>query len=458
MDVINSGTNDARTMFKISLSVDIVTAASALAAAVSRAVTPPTYLVYEKEGEVFFACGVRAELKLNRDGIVIKTSKREWTTRLDGNPVGQIQQALAFLREDEGLNDSERPVFGWAAFELSYLLQGLPIPEDAGTLLYLFLPHNEVNFKPGIAELRLAENGLANLWEQALLTASPLNRNDRITVDEVNDTDGYVDAAAKAIKAIQQGQLSKVILSRKIVLKEEVDLIATYQILRRNNTPARSFLFSAGGMAAAGVSPEAILEVFSDGSILTRPLAGTRAFTGRHSIDSELRDDLLSDAKEIYEHALSVKLAQDQIAHVSAPGDVAIKNFMHVVERGSVQHLASDVHGRLDKNASCWDAFASVFPSVTASGIPKKLACEEIHRRESSRRGLYSGAVLRVDGRGGLDAALVLRSIYQKDGETWLRAGAGLISQSIPEREIEETREKLRSVCPHIVPKAKGVQ
>ncbi|MGU3401174.1 salicylate synthase [Brucellaceae bacterium D45D] len=458
MNVIYSDATHSRTIHKVPLSVDIITASAALAAVASDAKTKSAYIVYEKEGEAVFASGVRAELLLDRSGIVVKTAKRAWNMPLGENSVDQLQKALALLREEEGLSDSDRPLYGWAAFELSYLLQGLPIPKDAGILLYLFLPRNEVRLEVGVAELQLADIELASLWEQALRTASPMQSKDRVKVDEVSETDGYTRAAAEAIKAIQRSELRKVILSRTVVLKEEIDLVATYQTLRRNNTPARSFLLDAGGMAAAGVSPEVIIEVSHDGSIMTRPLAGTCANTGQPVIDAGLRDDLLSDPKEIYEHALSVKLAQDEIAQVSAPGQVLIEDYMHVVQRGSVQHLASHVRGQLDANATCWDAFASVFPSVTASGIPKKLACEEIHRREDSRRGLYSGAVLKVDGKGGLDAALVLRSIYQKDGVTWLRAGAGLISQSVPEREMEETREKLRSVCPHIVPRAKVTQ
>ncbi len=139
---------------------------------------------------------------------------------------------------------------------------------------------------------------------------------------------------------------------------------------------------------------------------------------------------------------------------VSEPGTVFVENFMDVVSRGSVQHLASHVRGQLRPGASCWDAFGALFPSVTASGIPKREACREIRIREGSPRGLYSGAVLSLDAKGNLDAALVLRSVYQVAGATWLRAGAGLISQSDPERELEETREKMRSVSRFLVPKS----
>lgn len=118
---------------------------------------------------------------------------------------------------------------------------------------------------------------------------------------------------------------------------------------------------------------------------------------------------------------------------------------MSIKERGSVQHLASELAGELRPDASCWNALATLFSAVTASGIPKAQACELIRTLDPSR-GLYSGAD------GTLDAALVLRSVYRQGPRTWLRAGAGIVAQSTPERELEETREKLTSVARFLVP------
>jgi anthranilate synthase component 1/salicylate synthetase len=110
------------------------------------------------------------------------------------------------------------------------------------------------------------------------------------------------------------------------------------------------------------------------------------------------------------------------------------------------------VHGRLAEDATAWDALRAVFPAVTASGIPKKPAYDCISRLERGPRGIYSGAVLTASSDGSLDAALVLRSVFEEDGRTWLRAGAGILPGSTPERELEETCEKLRSVAPYVVP------
>jgi salicylate synthase len=184
-------------------------------------------------------------------------------------------------------------------------------------------------------------------------------------------------------------------------------------------------------------------------------VAGTRALTGDAGTDRRLREDLLADPKELHEHAISVKLAVDELAGSCEPDTVVVEEYMTVKERGSVQHLASRVVGRIPEGSGPWDAFAAVFPAVTASGVPKHPAYEAIRRYESEPRGPYAGTVLRVT-QDGMDAALVLRSVYAQEGRTWLRAGAGIVDQSRPERELEETKEKLRCVAGTLVARDDG--
>ena len=231
-----------------------------------------------------------------------------------------------------------------------------------------------------------------------------------------------------------------------------MDLIATYAAGRAANTPARSYLLHLGRMRAAGFSPETVVEVGPDGHVATQPLAGTRALTGTPEQDQRLRTDLLTDPKEVYEHAVSVKTAYDELTSLCTPDTVHVAGFMAVRERGSVQHLASTVTGRLPDPADAWHAFSNLFPAVTASGIPKPAAYRLIHDLEGRERGLYAGSVLTCDHLGQMDAALVLRTVFQHDGHTWLQAGAGIVSQSVPEREHEETCEKLRSIAQHLIP------
>jgi salicylate synthetase len=264
----------------------------------------------------------------------------------------------------------------------------------------------------------------------------------------------YRERVAQAVKEIRQGQYQKVILSRTVRIPFPADLVATYELGRRGNTPARSFLLRLNGSQAAGFSPEIIVTVDPQGRVVTQPLAGTRAFGRGAAQDAAARTELESDPKEIFEHAVSVRTSQQELRGVCRPGTVGVDDFMGVKERGSVQHLASLVSGTLDDKRTAWDALEAVFPAVTASGIPKRESLDAILRLDETRRGLYSGAVLSASHDGSLDAALVLRAVYEQDGQAWLRAGAGIVTDSTPAREFEETCEKLSSVAPFVVRQA----
>src|SRR5690606_5242479 len=132
--------------------------------------------------------------------------------------------------------------------------------------------------------------------------------------------------------------------------------------------------------------------------------------------------------KETHEHAISVRLSLEEMREVCEPSSVSVRQFMERKVRGSVQHLASTVCGELRSDQNAWHAFASLFPAVTASGIPKREAFLQIRRHEAASRGLYAGAILRVDHDGALDAALVLRSLLGHGQQAWLQAGAGVVS------------------------------
>ncbi len=266
-------------------------------------------------------------------------------------------------------------------------------------------------------------------------------------------TAAYGGVVVRTIEDIRAGLLEKAVVSRKVPLPTApaVDFAATYLAGRRSNTPARSYLLDLGGYRAAGFSPETVLEVAENGRVSTQPLAGTRAHGLDPAENDRRRAELLSDPKEIHEHVVSVRLAWEEMAAVCRPGSVVAEEFMTVRPRGSVQHLASRLAGRLREDAGPWDAFASLFPAITATGVSKRDALHALARRhEDGPRGLYGGAVFRGSTAGALDAALVLRTLIGDGDETWLRAGAGVTAQSSPDRETEETCEKLRSVAPYL--------
>lgn len=146
-----------------------------------------------------------------------------------------------------------------------------------------------------------------------------------------------------------------------------------------------------------------------------------------------------------------MKLAEEEMEQVCVSGSVVVTEFMSVMDRGTVQHLGSRLRGKLREEYNSWHEFCKLFPAVTASGIPKKEAIEAIGRIEKDSRNLYSGSVLTYDYNGTLDAALVLRSIFQNSEETWVRVGAGIVEMSNPERELAETQEKISSVARQLI-------
>ena len=274
---------------------------------------------------------------------------------------------------------------------------------------------------------------------------------DACAVDVIADPSGYRDRVALAVREIAMGRYYKVILSRCLQVPFALDFPSTYRLGRRHNTPVRSFLLRLGGIRAVGYSPELVAAVRHDGAVVTEPLAGTRALGRGAARDRQARDDLESNSKEIVEHAISVRSSLQEITEIAEPGTAVVTDFMTVRERGSVQHLGSTISARLGPSSDRMDALEALFPAVTASGIPKAGGVEAILRLDEGPRGLYSGAVVMVSADGGLDAALTLRAAYECDGKTWLRAGAGIIEESEPEREFEETCEKLSTLAPYLI-------
>lgn len=443
--------------YELPLPGDHIAAGAALAATMQKPAIRQVlggqvdHMLYERDGNVHFAACPLASVTVTAQGLLLRGGGKESHVPLGPDLMASIQDALSGLI---GADRSWR-AFGWAAFELSALLQGEGVADPNVPLLHLMVPEHEATLCPGIAHIHSKNPMLREIWEQAL-TSSFLPRKERITVDLSHGAAEYKKAAAAAISEIDGVDFRKMILSRQVQIDQPIDLAASYYALRAANTPARSFLLEAGGLAGVGVSPAAMIEVSEQGRVSTQPLAGTRARSADAARNAVLCHELLSDPKEIYEHALSVQLAQQEIGSVCNAESVVVRNFMQVVQRGSVQHLASTVEGQLAPEHSSWTAFASLFPPVTTSGIPKQRARKEISARESSPRGIYSGAVLMADSKGRLDAALVIRSVLLQQGKWWLRAGAGLIATSDAARELEETDEKLRSASQYLVPSTKG--
>lgn len=400
------------------------------------------YVVYERTGTWWFAGDALAEVVADHQLARLRQGGRERTMPLGDRPIERVGELLDEV-EPRGWR-----AFGWTGFDFGR-------PGGEGIRLRLLVPRTEVRLTATELVVRTLDHWRHAEIEHLVATPERAAVRPARPLDVDVDRDRYQAKVAEAVTAIRRGAVRKVILSRVVDVPFDVDVPATYLVGRRHNTPARSFLLDLGGWQVAGFSPETVAEVSPDGTVCTQALAGTRAFHDDEATDEALRRELESDPKEVYEHAASVKLACEELASVCAAGSVAVTDFMTVRNRGSVQHLGSRVRGRLvgDRRGpvAAFGALQALFPAVTASGIPKAAAFEQIDRLEDQPRGLYAGAVLMAGADGDLDAALVLRALFRSGGRTWLRAGAGIVADSRPAREYEETCEKLRSVAPHLV-------
>jgi salicylate synthetase len=405
------------------------------------------YLVYERDGEWALACGARTLVELDSDELRITTDGVVQRQAWAGRPGVVLGEAV-----DRLLLEADR-VYGWVAFEFGAYRFGLQQRLHPRTpLARIFLPRTQ--FLVTVSQVRVtgARERQVEVLQRLLAERVPPTSVAR-PVDVQADTAGYRQRVATAIDEIAGGRYQKVILSRRLTVPFALNFPATYRLGRRSNTPARSFLLRLGGIRALGYSPELVAAVRDDGVVVTEPLAGTRAFGRGVDHDRAARDELESNSKEIVEHAISVRSSLREIAEVAEPGSAVVTDFMTVRERGSVQHLGSTVGARLHPSMDRMDALEALFPAVTASGIPKAESVDAILRLDEGPRGLYSGAVAMFSADGGMDAALALRAAYESGGRTWLRAGAGIIAASTPDREFEETCEKLTTLAPYLVPR-----
>lgn len=326
-------------------------------------------------------------------------------------------------------------------------------------LMDLFIPNIDIRIEKNRILIRymkkfkdivsMVENCLSDVKD----TKESIKENDKLKLEMIKsiDEDYYKNIVSKATEEIKNNKYEKVILSRKINLEKRISFMDSYLEGRKYNNPARSYCMKIDDLEVVGFSPETVIEVDRDKTVYTFPLAGTRALTEDKEFNKKLKDELLKDPKEIAEHAVSVKLAYEELEKVCDKDSVSVIQFMDVLERGTVQHLASRLRGEIKDEFNEWHAFTALFPAVTASGIPKKECIEAIDRLEKDERGLYSGGVLTYDKDGTLDVALVLRTAFQNEKETWVRVGAGIVKLSNPERELEETKEKVGSIINRLV-------
>lgn len=242
---------------------------------------------------------------------------------------------------------------------------------------------------------------------------------------------------------IQQGDIFQVVLSRRWKSHSTASPWQVYKQLRRINPSPYMFYFVLPEQILMGASPEMQVKV-EKGRIKTRPIAGTRKISGQTDRDEKAYQELLADEKEKAEHLMLVDLSRNDIGRVSCSASVEVRDFMKLEAYSHVVHIVSTVEGEMKPEIDALEAFAACFPAGTLSGAPKRKAMEIINGLEKEPRGPYGGSVGFVDFNGYLDSCITIRSILFKNGVYYLQSGAGIVADSIPEREDEETYHKAR--------------
>lgn len=298
---------------------------------------------------------------------------------------------------------------------------------------------------------KIAQQRLAALVEQ-LETTSPQRSRDH-TATKVSEQDfvsgfthdGFIEAVNKAKQYITDGDVMQVVLSQRLSVPFNAESIDLYRALRTLNPSPYMYYLNLDDFHIVGSSPE-ILVRMEDNEVTVRPIAGTRKRGNTEAQDQALEQELLSDPKELAEHLMLIDLGRNDIGRVSVTGTVELTEKMVVERYSHVMHIVSNVTGKVLPGLTALDALRATFPAGTVSGAPKVRAMEIIDEFEPVKRGIYAGAIGYLSWSGNMDTAIAIRTAVIKDKHLHIQAGAGIVYDSVPETEWEETMNKARAI------------
>ena len=266
----------------------------------------------------------------------------------------------------------------------------------------------------------------------------------------------FEDAVRRVQEYIAAGDCYQVVLSQRFSKKVAADPVSIYRALRAMNPSPYMYFFRLDKETIIGASPEMLVRCRGQ-RLDYRPIAGTRRRGATETEDWLLGEEMRADEKEVAEHMMLVDLGRNDLGRVADYGSVEIEDLMTVERYSHVQHLVTSLRARLRDGLDRFDALASCFPAGTVTGAPKVRAMEIIRELEPDARGVYAGAILYMDYAQNLDSCIAIRTIVMRDGRAFVQAGAGLVADSVPEREYEETVNKARALLRAIEMAEKGL-
>jgi anthranilate synthase component I len=472
-----------------SISADLLTPVSAFLAVADG--EPDAFLLESVEGGEkigrYTFLGVRPFLRLESRGAEIKIERGRKIERRTGNVFAVIKELLQQHRPAamEGLPPFTAGAVGYCAYDIVRQLENigenaaddLDVPDCVlmffdRVLAFDHLRHQihivasadvtheapKAAYERAVKDIARIEKKLATGWKPAYwregatkskLAKSKLQLKTRARTPKPK----FLESVRRAKEYIAAGDIFQVVLSQRWDFEPGVAPLDLYRALRAvNPSPYMYFLrFGAGkdsaGMHVVGSSPEMLVRAAGKGRKLEyRPIAGTHPRGRDEAEDAALEKKMLADEKERAEHVMLVDLGRNDLGRVSEYGSVKVRDLMYVERYSHVMHLVSALEGRLRPELSAMDAFAACFPAGTLSGAPKVRAMQIIEELEPTRRAVYGGAVLYADFAGNLDSCITIRTLLMKGKKAYLQAGAGIVADSDPQREFEESENKARAV------------
>ncbi len=298
----------------------------------------------------------------------------------------------------------------------------------------------EANYKKAETELKemveLIKNGEVKEPEPGMLKSE---------ITPYFNKEQFCDMVNKAKHHIKEGDIFQIVLSNRMEAEYEGSLLNAYRVLRTVNPSPYMFFFTSSDMEVAGASPETLVKL-KDGVLHTFPLAGTRKRGATEEEDKALEVELLADEKEKAEHNMLVDLGRNDLGKISKFGTVEVERYMDILRYSHVMHIGSTVRGEIADRYDAFDAVDAVLPAGTLSGAPKIMACQLINDLEGNKRGIYGGAIGYIDFTGNLDMCIGIRLAYKKRNHLFVRSGAGIVADSVPENEYMECINKAAAV------------
>lgn len=415
---------------------------------------------------------------------VTENGKQEQREIQTGSPLSAVKEVLARYQpvSSDGLPRFSGGAVGFVSYDMVRFFEEIPeqtiddldVPDSQFVITDTMLVFDNVSQTIKIVSNAFIEGGdLSAIYEETTRKITALEEKLRAPLPVVKRTDPKEDmgltlsfdsnfeeekfkqAVTEIKNYILEGDAIQVVLSQRLKFTISRDPFDIYRALRTINPSPYMYYLKFGELRVVGSSPEVLVRL-EDEKVEVRPIAGTRKRGKDETEDREMEQDLLKDEKELAEHIMLVDLGRNDLGRVAEIGSVEVDERFTIERYSHVMHIVSNVRGILKKGLDCFDVLEAAFPAGTLSGAPKIRAMEIIDELEPTRRGLYGGAVGYISFNGNMDTAIAIRTLLVKGSTAYLGVGAGVVADSVPESEFEETMNKGRALLKAIEVAEKG--